>query len=88
MPSKEFANFGYESILNLLMQCRAHLAQGLWVGDEDKGYVPLRTSSARPAGGVNLPSAAGTPAPAVDPRRSLQQLTRCDAPDIEVGDHV
>ena len=34
---KSFADLGYQSILNLLMQRRADLAQGLRVGDEDKG---------------------------------------------------
>ena len=34
---KSFTDLGDQSILNLLMQCRADLAQGLWVGDEDKG---------------------------------------------------
>jgi hypothetical protein len=34
---KSFPDLGYQSILNLLMQRRADLAQGLGVGDEDKG---------------------------------------------------
>ena len=34
---KRFPDLGDQSILNLLMQCRADLAQGLGVGDEDKG---------------------------------------------------
>ena len=33
---KSFADLGYQSILNLLVQCRANLAQGLWIGDQDQ----------------------------------------------------
>jgi len=33
---KSLANLRYEPILDLLMQCRADLAQGLWIGDQDQ----------------------------------------------------
>ena len=33
---KSFADLGYQSILNLLVQYRADLAQGLWIGDQDQ----------------------------------------------------
>src|SRR4030095_11569637 len=34
---QRFTDLAYEPILHFLMQCRADLAQGLGVGDEDKG---------------------------------------------------